>query len=96
MNLQTEIVPAQDILPLICSLRDARVILDRDLANLYWVQSFRLNEAVKRNRDRFPEDFRFQLTAEERDSLTSQFAMVQTSIFHLAPVRFTGHFTGYY
>ena len=75
MNLQTEIVPAHNILPLIRCLRDARVILDRDLANLYGVQTFRLNEAVKRNRERFPEDFLFQLTAEERDSLTSQIAM---------------------
>jgi hypothetical protein len=51
------------------------VLLDADLAGLYGVQTFRLNEAVKRNQDRFPEDFLFQLTAEERDSLTSQFAI---------------------
>jgi hypothetical protein len=75
MKPETEIVPAQDILPLIRSIRNQRVILDRDLANLYDVQTFRLNEAVKRNRERFPEDFLFQLTAEERDSLTSQIAM---------------------
>jgi len=56
-------------------LRGHRVILDSDLATLYGVQTFRLNEAVKRNRERFPEDFVFQLTAEERDSLRSQNAM---------------------
>jgi hypothetical protein len=49
--------------------------LDRDLAALYGVPTFRFNEAVKRNRSRFPEDFMFQLTREEVASLTSQFAM---------------------
>ena len=72
---KTEIVPAQDITPLIRSVRDQRVILDTDLARLYGVQTFRLNEAVKRNRDRFPGDFLFSLTPPERDALTSQFAM---------------------
>ena len=74
MSSQTEIIPAQDITSLIHSLRDQRVILDTDLAQLYGVQTFRLNEAVKRNRDRFPGDFLFQLTLLERDALTSQFA----------------------
>lgn len=45
------------------------------LAELHGVPTFRLNEAVKRNRRRFPEDFMFQLTKEETESLTSQFAM---------------------
>lgn len=75
MNDKTEIIPSQDITPLIRSIRDQRVILDSDLAPLYGVQTFRLNEAVKRNRDRFPGDFLFQLTPMERDALTSQFAM---------------------
>ena len=75
MSNKTEIIPAQDIGPLIRSIRDQRVILDTDLARLYGVQTFRLNEAVKRNRDRFPGDFLFQLTPLERDGLTSQFAM---------------------
>jgi hypothetical protein len=45
------------------------------LAALYGVPTFRFNEAVKRNRNRFPEDFMFQLTRDEASSLTSQFAM---------------------
>lgn len=49
-------------------------MLDSDLAELYGVQTFRLNEQVKRNRIRFPHDFMFQLTPEEAKSLTSQFA----------------------
>src|SRR5438034_5795153 len=78
MSDETEIIPAQNIAPLIRVIRDARVILDTDLARLYGVQTFRLNEAVKRNRGRFPEDFLFQLTAPERDALTSQSAMSKT------------------
>jgi hypothetical protein len=64
-----------DITTLIVTARGKRVILDRDLAALYGVPTFRFNEAVKRNRDRFPEDFMFQLTRDEAPSLTSQFAM---------------------
>ena len=64
-----------DIATLIRPVRGVRIILDTDLANLYGVQTFRLNEAVKRNRARFPEDFLFQLTRGENDSLTSQSAM---------------------
>lgn len=51
------------------------MLLDSDLAELYDVPTYRLNEAVKRNRNRFPEDFMFQLKKEESQSLTSQFAM---------------------
>lgn len=50
-------------------------MLDSDLAELYGVKTFRLNEAVKRNRRRFPPDFMFQLSAMELKSLTSQIAM---------------------
>ena len=48
-------------------------MIDRDLAELYEVKTFRLNEQVKRNAKRFPEDFMFQLKKEEADSLRSQF-----------------------
>ena len=50
-------------------------MLDRDLAELYGVPTFRLNEQVKRNRKRFPDDFMFQLTKPESEALISQFAM---------------------
>jgi hypothetical protein len=52
-----------------------RVMLDSMPAELYQVPTFRLNEAVRRNNGRFPEDFMFQLTAAEAESLTSQIAM---------------------
>src|SRR4030042_6297478 len=64
-----------DITTLIITVRGKRVILDRDLAALYGVPTFRFNEAVKRNRNRFPEDFMFQLTGDEAACLTSQIAM---------------------
>ena len=61
--------------PLIRMVRGQRVVLDADLARLYGVPTFRLNEAVKRNAERFPEDFMFRLTADELADLTSQNAM---------------------
>ena len=64
-----------DVHQLIRTIRGHRIILDTDLARIYGVPTFRLNEAVKRNRRRFPEDFLFQLTAEEHAALTSQSAM---------------------
>jgi len=57
----------------IYELRGQRVMLDRDLAELYQVEPRVLNQAVKRNRERFPDDFMFQLTDEEFDSLRFQF-----------------------
>src|SRR5438094_7125747 len=55
-------------------LRGERVLLDADLAELYGVKTKRLNEAVRRNKARFPPDFMFQLSAEEARNLRSQFA----------------------
>jgi hypothetical protein len=49
-----------------------RSLLDKDLADLYQVTTGNLNKAVRRNQDRFPEDFMFQLTAEELESLIFQ------------------------
>ena len=59
---------------LIHEIRGQKVMLDRDLADLYEVEVKRLNEAVKRNIKRFPPDFMFQLSDEEWESLRSQFA----------------------
>jgi hypothetical protein len=55
-------------------LRKRRVIVDRDLAEIYGVTVKRLNEQVKRNRERFPADFMFRLTREEHNVLRSQIA----------------------
>ena len=54
-------------------IRGQKVMLDRDLAVLYGVQTKKLNQAVKRNKNRFPIDFMFRLTREEDNSLRSQF-----------------------
>ena len=67
-------VPIERIERLIYVVRGQKVILAKDLAALYGVVTWRLNEQVKRNRSRFPEDFVFQLTREEDHALTSQFA----------------------
>lgn len=60
-----EIVLVDQIEPLILTIRDQKVLLDSDLAELYGVTTKRLNEQVRRNRKRFPGDFMFQLTAAE-------------------------------
>lgn len=65
----------ESVLPRICAVRRHKVVLDADLAKLYGVPTFRLNEAVKRNVARFPEDFRFQLTSDEAENLISQNAL---------------------
>lgn len=59
----------------ILTIRGQKVILDRDMAAIYGVPTFRFNEAVKRNRERFPADFAFQLTAREFTCLISQHAI---------------------
>lgn len=68
------IQPLENIENLIHVIRGKQVMLDVDLARLYGVETKRLNEQVKRNIERFPEDFMFQLTREEAESSRSQFA----------------------
>jgi hypothetical protein len=65
MNGQMVVVPVERIEKAILSIRGEKVMLDSDLADLYEVETKALNQAVKRNADRFPEDFMFQLTAGE-------------------------------
>jgi phage regulator Rha-like protein len=78
--------------PRIVTIRGLKVILDADLAKIYSVPTKRLNEQIKRNPARFPEDFVFQLTEEETNNLRSQFA---TSSLHggrrYHPYVFTEH-----
>ena len=66
-------VPEEIIMNKIYLIRDQKIMLDRDLAELYGVLTGNLNKAVKRNIKRFPEDFMFQLTKEEFDNLKFQF-----------------------
>ncbi len=75
MSVNSSPHPSQIVENKIYSLRRQKVILDKDLAVLYEVPTFRFNEAVKRNRARFPADFLFQLTQEEFADLISQNAI---------------------
>ncbi len=75
MSEKLEKYDARVIEPQILILRGQKVVLDSELARIYGVPTFRFNEAIKRNRNRFPKDFMFQLTREEVSTLTSQFAM---------------------
>ena len=61
-------------------IRGKQVMLDRDLAAIYGVETRRLNEQVKRNIERFPDDFMFQLTKEEFEEWKSQFATSKSII----------------
>ena len=74
-------------------LRQQKVILDRDLAELYGVPVKRLNEQVKRNRERFPDDFMFQLTRAEEADLQSQATSAKPGRGgrRYAPYAFTEH-----
>lgn len=65
-------IPDEVVISKIYLIRDKKVMLDDDLAELYQVETRRLNEQVKRNIERFPEDFMFQLTESEWEILKSQ------------------------
>jgi len=73
-----QLVPVELIENKIFLIRGQKVMLDKDLAELYGIPTFRFNEAVKRNLKRFPDDFMFQLTAAEAAALTSQIAISKT------------------
>jgi hypothetical protein len=85
------IIPVERIEQAIYLLRGQKVMLDRDLAVLYGVETKRLKEQVRRNMDRFPEDFMFVLTTEEFAKWRSQFATSISDRMGLrhAPMAFT-------
>jgi phage regulator Rha-like protein len=70
-------VPDETIINMIYYIRGHKVMLDRDLAEMYGVETKRLKEAVKRNIERFPEQYMFELTKNEDDSLRSQIATLK-------------------
>ncbi len=75
MNKEIKILENKEIQNKIFTVRDQQVMLDRDLAKLYGVKSIRLREQVKRNIERFPDDFMFQLTDKEVEFMLSQNAI---------------------
>ena len=84
------LLPAERIISKIIILRNQKIILDRDLAELYNVETRLLKQAIKRNIRRFPQDFMFQLTKEEIDFMVSQNVIPSKSYFGGAnPMAFT-------
>jgi hypothetical protein len=90
-----EALITKDVESLIITIRNQKVIIDRDLAEIYGVETRRLNEQVRRNPERFPEDFMFQLTKEEGDLWVrsrSQIATLKRGMnIKYLPYAFTEH-----
>jgi hypothetical protein len=84
LSMETQLIQSK-----IYTIRGQRVMLDRDLATLYGVETRRLNEQIKRNIKRFPVDFMFQLTKEEFESLISQIATSSWGGTRKLPYAFT-------
>jgi hypothetical protein len=86
-----DIIPIENITALIYLIRGKKVMLDRDLAALYGVETKRLKEQVKRNIERFPEDFMFELSKSEFANWRSQFATSKRDKIGLrySPMAFT-------
>ena len=78
-GFMADIILVEQVQEKIYLIRGQKVMLASDLAKLYMVETFNLNKAVKRNINRFPEDFMFQLTREEADSLKFQIGMSNQS-----------------
>jgi hypothetical protein len=83
------LVPIELIASKIYLIRDIKVMLDRDLAELYGVETKRLKEQVRRNIERFPQDFMFELTKQEIKNLRSQFATSSWGGARYIPMAFT-------
>ena len=85
----TTIVPIESIVSKIVFFRGEKVLLDRDLAELYAVETKQLKRSVRRHISRFPEDFMFQLTTEEFDNLRCQFGTSSWGGTRYKPMAFT-------
>ena len=91
MGKKKDILKEGELLSKIHVIRNVKVMIDEDLAQLYEVETRRLNEQVKRNIDRFPKDFMFQLTKEEFENLKSQNATSSWGGRRKLPNVFTEH-----
>ena len=81
-NNELVLIPGERIISRIFLIRNKKVMTDRDLAELYEVETKVLNQAVKRNIDRFPSDFMFQLNKDEAGILRSQFVTLENNRGH--------------
>lgn len=92
MTSKKSIIPAGKIEQRILMIRGDKVIIDADLAEFYGVPTRRLNEQVKRNKERFPEDFMFQLNADEKSEVIAKCDHLEKLKFSKAlPFAFTEH-----
>lgn len=85
------LIPDEVIMKKIYMFRESKVMLDRDLADLYEIETKQLKRAVRRNISRFPDDFMFELSIEEFNSLRSQFGTSSWGGARYAPMAFTEH-----
>jgi phage regulator Rha-like protein len=85
------LIPAEVIMKKIYMFRGSKVMLDRDLADLYEIETKQLKRAVRRNISRFPDDFMFELSIEEFNNLRSQFGTSSWGGARYAPMAFTEH-----
>ena len=91
MTNEASIATSNQIAPLIRCIREQRVILDSDLARLYGVETRALNQALKRNRDRFPEDFVLELSRDEIQGISQTVISLQNLRFSKSVRAFTEH-----
>ena len=89
MGDKKALVPTEVIVTKIIFLRGEKVLLDRDLAELYGVETKQLKRAVRRNIKRFPEDFMFELSKEEWENLRCHFGTSSWGGIRYAPMAFT-------
>ena len=89
MTIETQILPDELVMSKIYVIRNVKVMLDSDLAELYEVETKQLKRAVKRNIKRFPDDFMFELTEIEFANLRSQFGTSSWGGVRYAPMAFT-------
>jgi len=86
--MEKDLIPIENM---IYEIRGFKVMLDSDLAELYGTEARTLNQAVKRNLNRFPHDFMFQLNGAEWENLRSQFVIFKNDIRKFRPYAFTEH-----
>ena len=91
VSYKTKLTPVRRIEEMIFLVRGQRVMLDFDLAAVYGVTTKQLNQQFKRNRDRFPDDFAFELTLQEFTQMRSQNVTASKRNIRHVPVAFTEH-----
>lgn len=85
------LIPDEVIMNKIYMFRESKVMLDRDLADLYEIETKQLKRAVRRNISRFPDDFMFELSPDEFNNLRSQFGTSSWGGARYVPMAFTEH-----